>query len=218
MDDEAVGDRALAERPLQETGGVAMGLMVVVAGYLLGSVLPAVWFVKRRTGKAPLELGDNPGGAGVWRQAGPGPAVVTTVFDLAKGILPLAAAERLGIGGYWLAAAACAPVVGHSWSVFNGFKGGKGLAASTGALLYLSWREMLPAYALGAVVGLWKKWVPAVGIVALPVGLGLMLAHSVDPERVLIALSIVVLLVLRQVPWVVTNLLKRGQRPGWPPA
>jgi hypothetical protein len=45
-----------------------------------------------------------------------------------------------------------------------------------------------------------------------------MLAHSVDPERVLIALSIAVLLVLRQVPWVVTNLLKRGQRPGWPPA
>jgi len=77
-------------------------------------------------------------------------------------------------------------------------------------------REMLPVYALGAVVGLLKNWVPAVGIVALSVGLGLMLAHS--PERVLTASLIVVLLVLRQMPWAITNALKRRQRPGWPSA
>jgi hypothetical protein len=54
--------------------GVGMEPVVLVAaGYLLGSVLPAEFFVRWKTGRTPHEFRDNPGGGGAWRLAGPLP-------------------------------------------------------------------------------------------------------------------------------------------------
>ncbi len=186
-------------------GGVILGVLTVAGGYLLGSVLPAVWFVKRQTGKTPWEMGDNPGAAGVWRMVGPQWAVFTAAFDIGKGTIPVVMARCLNLKGLWLAASACAPVVGHNWSLFYGFQGGRGLATATGALLNLSWGEIWPAYILGILIAYWRKWAPAIGIVAFPVGLTLMLARSVDSSIVLAGLCVVLVVLLRQVPWLVSR-------------
>lgn len=180
-----------------------MGVITVAGGYLLGSFLPAVWFVKRSTGKTPWEMGDNPGAAGVWRLAGPKCAIFTAAFDIVKGVIPLTMARYLNLEGMWLAASACAPVVGHNWSLYHGFRGGRGLATSAGVLLNLSWSEMWPSYILGIIIAYWRKWAPVIGVVAFPVGLVFMLARCVERHKIIIAVCVMLVVLVRQIPWVV---------------
>lgn len=200
-----------------------MEWLIVAGGYLLGCLLPADWIVRRRTGHAPDQLGDNPGGAGTWRLAGPRWAVPVILLDIAKGALPVAAAEAWGLHGGWLALAAVAPVAGHNWPLHRRFRGGRGLAPATGALLWLAWPQMLPAYALGVVAALAGRWVPLVGVVAFPIGLGAMLWARLPYDRVAAAGAVMTAVALRQLPWLWQRLRQRvgpphaGQaRPGGP--
>lgn len=173
---------------------------LIICGYLLGSLLPAEWIVRWRTGHTLQELGDNPGAAGTWRQAGLPAALIVLLLDLAKGALPLLLARRLNIQESWLPAVGVAPVAGHNWPLYRRFRGGRGLGPASGALLVLAGRQMLPAYLLGAIAALWQRWVPAVGVVAFPLGLLLMRRSGVSPARMRTALAIMLAVVLSNVP------------------
>lgn len=188
---------------------VQVGFTLTVGGYLLGSVLPAVWIVRRKTGESPWELGDNPGGSGVWRLAGPIAGVSTILFDIIKGVIPVALAQKADLQGFWFIAVACSPVIGHNWPVFTGFKGGRGFACATGILLFLAWREMLPAYLVGVLCGLRKRWVPAIGVVGFPLGLSLMYFRSVPLLTVIASVAVMLLVGVRQIPWFITNVVRR---------
>ena len=179
-----------------------LGILLVVGGYLLGSLLPADYFVRRKTGKTPEELNDNPGGMGTVRRAGIGPGVATIIFDIGKGILPVAIAVRLALPEAWVALAAAAPVVGHSWPVWRGFKGGRGMAAATGASWYLGWPLMPIAYIAAALAGLLTfRWVPAVGLIAYPMGIAWMIADSYPADRIWAIGLLGVVLLVRELPW-----------------
>ncbi len=180
-----------------------MKLLVVAGGYLLGSFLPAVVFVKHRIGQTPWEIGENPGSAGVWRLTGPPYGILTGAFDIAKGILPVTVARQLGMEGWWFVASVCAPVIGHNWSIFYGFRGGRGLATAIGALLCVSWSEMAPACVAGIIASLITKWTPMLGVVAFPTGLILMMRREVEHDRIFAAVSVIFLLILRQLPWLI---------------
>jgi glycerol-3-phosphate acyltransferase PlsY len=186
-----------------------MGWILVIGGYLLGSLLPAEWIVRWRTGQTPQELSENPGGAGTWRLVGPWAAVLVLMFDLAKGALPLALAQRMELHQGWLIATAVAPIVGHSWPFYKGFRGGQGLGAATGALFWLAWSQMIPGYLLGGTLALWRRWVPFVPIIAFPAGLILMWLAEVPSEDVHLALAVMLMVALRQTGWVWQH-LKRG--------
>jgi glycerol-3-phosphate acyltransferase PlsY len=186
-----------------------VGLALTIGGYLLGSILPAVWIVRRKKGRSPWELRDNPGGSGVWRLAGPTAGLTTILFDIVKGVIPVALAQRAGLEGFWFVAATCGPVIGHNWPIYTRFRGGRGLACATGILFYMAWRDMLPAYLAGAVVALAKRWVPAVGVVAFPLGLLTMYLRPVEPLVLTASLSVVLLVAVRQVPWLVTSVIRR---------
>lgn len=187
-----------------------MHWIVVIGGYLLGSLLPAEWAVRHITGRTPHELGDNPGGAGTWRLVGPRWAVPVILFDILKGMLPVAAADRLGLSGEWLALAAVAPVAGHNWPFYKRFKGGRGLGAATGALFWLALPQMLPGYLLGAVVAWRQRWVPWIGVVAFPAGLALMAHAAVPADRARAAAAVMLTVALRQLPWLVSRLRLHG--------
>jgi glycerol-3-phosphate acyltransferase PlsY len=81
----------------------------------------------------------------VYRSLGPGLGILTLVLDMLKGALPVwllgatAIAERFPGGAEWcrVAVGFCA-IAGHVWTVFAGFKGGKGVATTAGVLLALS--------------------------------------------------------------------------------
>ncbi len=126
------------------------GFIVIIIGYLLGS-MPSAYIVTRLVkGKDVRQLGGgNVGGLNVFREVGPWSALAVGIVDTGKGATAVAIA-------YWLLAvpplfvllAGVAAVVGHSWMVFLKFSGGKGMGSAIGALavvmpLYGYWQGLL---------------------------------------------------------------------------
>lgn len=109
----------------------------LVIGYLLGSISAAV-LVARAAGVDIFKAGSgNPGFTNVWRVMGFKPGLVVLLGDMLKGVLAaLIGASWAGVGGMLLAA--IGSILGHSYSVFLGFRGGKGIAVAAGILLYVS--------------------------------------------------------------------------------
>lgn len=113
----------------------------VIAGYLSGSVLYAR-LMCRLFGKetALLQSKDaNPGTSNAFAYGGFACGVLTLAGDLLKGILPVWLYIRSGlpITPVPLALVLAAPVMGHAFPCFYGFRGGKGIAVSFGCLLGL---------------------------------------------------------------------------------
>jgi glycerol-3-phosphate acyltransferase PlsY len=101
-----------------------------------------LWF--RRVDVRALGSG-NLGATNVYRALGPGLGVATLILDVAKGALPVALVPQSPIaaqfpgGREWCTlAVGLAAVAGHVWTVFAGFKGGKGVATTVGVLLALA--------------------------------------------------------------------------------
>lgn len=112
-------------------------ILLVLLCYILGAI-PFSYIFSRVLGGVDIRAKGtgNVGATNVLRTLGIKIAVLALLGDLTKG----AAAAWLGLhfGGLNLAAAcATMAVVGHCWPVFLGFKGGKGIATSAGALLVL---------------------------------------------------------------------------------
>ena len=115
-----------------------LNALLVVAGYLLGSVSTAV-LVSRALGVADPRAGGsgNPGATNVLRLAGRRAAALTLAGDVLKGVVPVLAARFAGLPPEWVALVALAAFLGHLLPLFFGFKGGKGAATGVGALLAL---------------------------------------------------------------------------------
>jgi len=132
-------------------------LLVLVLSYLLGSLPTSIVVGRVAAGLDIREHGSgNAGATNVYRVLGLGPAVLTGVVDVAKGSLAVLVISGIHVGTQpQLSAdilkivAGGAAVAGHIWTVFAGFRGGKGMATAIGALLFIA-----PA-ALGAALGVW---------------------------------------------------------------
>lgn len=114
-------------------------ILAIGAAYLIGAV-PIGYLVGRAFGVADIRRhgSGNIGATNVLRTAGRVPGVVTLLGDVAKGWIAVAVAGRIGGDApSVLAAGAVAAVVGNCWSIFLGFRGGKGAATGLGALLRL---------------------------------------------------------------------------------
>lgn len=116
-------------------------LALVAFGYLLGSV-PSGWVVmKVYRNQDVRKLGSgNIGAANVFRAGGPGAFAATLIADGLKGFIPVLLGIVLGLGDQeiTLAAIGLAAVLGHTWPIYLGFRGGKGVATSGGVLLALA--------------------------------------------------------------------------------
>lgn len=134
----------------------------IPVAFLAGSI-PFGLFIARRHGINIREHGSgNIGATNVMRVVGKKPGAVCFVLDVAKGLIPtLAAGSIAGVSGVlkmdpliawlWLAVMA-ASVLGHMFSPWVGFRGGKGVATGLGSLLGV-W-PVLTVAGVGAL-GLW---------------------------------------------------------------
>lgn len=116
-----------------------MSVVAVLAAYLVGAV-PIGWLVARAFGVGDIRRHGSGtiGATNVLRTLGPLPGIVTLLADVLKGYLAVLLGSTLGGDQPVVsAAAAVAAVAGNCWSVFLGFRGGKGVATGLGALLPL---------------------------------------------------------------------------------
>lgn len=143
-----------------------MGIgFVVLAAYLLGSV-PFAVVVSRLLGlQDPRSYGSgNPGATNVLRSGSRKAAALTLLFDAAKGVV------AVWVAGHWgIMVAACAGLavfLGHVYSVFLRFKGGKGVATALGVLLALDWRVALCVLTVWLLVALITRYSSLAAILA----------------------------------------------------
>lgn len=116
-------------------------LALVAFAYLLGSV-PSGWVVMKVYRNLDVrKLGSgNIGAANVFRAGGPGAFAATVIADGLKGFIPVMLGIGIGLADQEIALCVIgsAAVIGHSWPIYLGFRGGKGVATSGGVLLALA--------------------------------------------------------------------------------
>ena len=113
-------------------------LLIPMLGYFLGAIPFGYILVKATTGGDIREAGSgNIGATNVFRKSRTVGAV-TFLLDAGKGYFAVEAAGWLGGDIRWQAAAAVAAILGHVFTVFLRFKGGKGVATALGVLLALN--------------------------------------------------------------------------------
>jgi glycerol-3-phosphate acyltransferase PlsY len=113
-------------------------ILLIVGGYLLGSV-SSTYLVGRWLGRKDLRKygSGSLGGSMVYEHVNRWAVVPVALFDIAKAALPAWLALWLGFGEVVAAAAGLAGAVGHNWSVFLRFRGGRGMATFVGVWLVL---------------------------------------------------------------------------------
>lgn len=124
-------------------------VILAAAAYLIGAI-PFGYLIARAKGVDIFKAGSgNIGATNVKRVLGPGPGNLCFALDVLKGLVPtLAAGFILGTLGHldarpitvwvWLLTP-IATVLGHMFSPYLGFRGGKGVATGLGALLGVFW-------------------------------------------------------------------------------
>ncbi len=121
-----------------------MPWLIVILGYLLGSI-PTAYIVGRLLKGVDIrQIGDgNMGAANTFRQLGPKAGVAVGMVDAAKGALAVIIAQVAGMSLATVLLTGAAAVIGHNWPVFLGFRGGRGEATTIGVLLVTITQPML---------------------------------------------------------------------------
>lgn len=151
-------------------------------------MLTALWvFIAYVSGSMPLSLwlgmlvlhtdirtyGDgNPGASNVFRAGGKFWGTLAMLLDGFKGAIPVwIAIYALGIEGWWLTGTALAPILGHAFSPFLKFKGGKALAVSfgiwAGLTLYQVPMVMGITFGIGLLIFTIEGWAVMLGMAAV---------------------------------------------------
>jgi len=119
---------------------MTMDLILIAAGYLLGSLSSAIIICRLLGLPDPRGQGSgNPGATNVLRIGGKKAAAATLIGDMLKGLIPVLIAKLLGADLAVQALVAVAAFLGHLYPLFFGFKGGKGVATALGVLLGIHW-------------------------------------------------------------------------------
>lgn len=122
-------------------------IIVTLVAYLLGSISFSVIISKKMAGFDVREKGSgNAGTTNMLRSVGKKAAVITLICDILKGVVSIGIAIIVGNiikdldKALLVQIAGILVVVGHTFPIFFGFKGGKGVATSLGVILMTNWK------------------------------------------------------------------------------
>lgn len=154
-------------------------LLWAIIGYFSGSI-PTGYCLGKLKGIDLTKIGSGSTGAtNVLRNLGKGPALITILVDVLKGFLPVFFALRLQNNTLVVVIAAVFCIVGHSKSIFLGFKGGKSSSVGLGVLIAVSWQVALITFFIWLIVVFVSRYSSLGSIIAVPlVPLWLYLLHK----------------------------------------
>ena len=196
---------------------------MIILAYLCGSLPFSVWLGKFALGLDVRRLGDgNPGAANIFKSGNKLAGLLALILDVSKAAVPVGLAYfNLDIRGLPMFLIAVAPILGHAFSPFLGFRGGKAIAATLGVWIGLTiWKASLPGV-VGALVGIalftppgWSVMLALAGILAA------LLIWLPDPLLLWVWLGVTIILVwthradlrrgLHLRPWLQKILLRPG--------
>ena len=174
-------------------------LLAAVCGYLLGSINWAI-IVTRAIFRKDIrsEGSGNAGATNVLRNHGRGPAILTTIGDIAKSMVAVVVGgwllvnlqlgdpqlsgykdwiyQNLSLVGGYIGGFFC--LLGHDFPVFYGFRGGKGVLTTLGMFLLLDWQAALACLVLFIIIVAISRMVSLGSILAIGCGAGLVFLKS----------------------------------------
>lgn len=132
---------------MEEKTMIVLYIVITILAYLLGSISFSVIISKKMAGFDVREKGSgNAGSTNVLRTVGKKAAILTLICDILKGVVAVGIAAIASLiwkeanGPLLIQLAAGAVVLGHTFPIFFGFKGGKGVATALGVLLICNWQ------------------------------------------------------------------------------
>ncbi len=141
-------------------------LFIFVVSYLIGSINLSIVLCKKIKGKDIRDLGSgNAGTTNTLRILGKGPAALTLLFDIFKGVICVVLAKLLTSTGWILDArlfvqiAAIGAILGHDYPIYYQFKGGKGVATSLGIIFAIDYRVGAVCLVFGLVIIAFTRYV-----------------------------------------------------------
>jgi glycerol-3-phosphate acyltransferase PlsY len=167
---------------------------IIILSYLIGSIPTSILLSKAVGGIDIREHGSgNAGGTNVMRVLGWKLGLTVIILDALKGVLAVVVVARLHYGNipfnnitpfddFTLVQiiAGISAVVGHIWTIFAGFKGGKGIATALGMLLMIITIDMLIAIGIFILVVTVSRYVSLGSIIgAITVPLTLVMRENV---------------------------------------
>jgi len=127
-------------------------VIAAISAYLLGSFPTALVIGKLRNIDITQHGSGNIGGTNAMRVMGARPGIIVMATDILKAALPTyVAAQVISLETWQVLTVALATVIGHNWSVYIGFRGGKGIACTIGACAVLFPVVLLVGFAVFAL-------------------------------------------------------------------
>jgi len=178
-------------------------ILFLLLTYLLGSIPVGYLLTKFYTGHNILELGSgNIGSTNVKRIAGKKVSLITQVLDMLKGLLPVALFlifQPVVFSPNYALMLALAAILGHDFSLFLKFKGGKGVNTTLGALVLLAPYSVFIAVALYFIVKWTFKYVSLGSIVlALTMPLVEIIGYGFTPKFYYILVCAILIIFLHR--------------------
>jgi glycerol-3-phosphate acyltransferase PlsY len=136
-----------------------IGPLTTVIAYLLGSIPFGYLIVRWQRGIDVRATGSGSIGAtNVMRNLGIMGFIATFMLDVGKGVLAVLLASKMTMENpTWVAAAACAAVLGHCFPVWLKFRGGKGVATGVGVFIAIAPLQVVLVLVIFAVlVAIWR--------------------------------------------------------------
>ena len=191
-------------------------IVIVLLAYLVGSIPSGIIINKIVKGIDIREHGSgNAGGSNVFRILGWKYGVLVIILDALKGSLAVILVARLYLGSFPFPnatpfddftlvqiIAGVSAVFGHIWTIFAGFKGGKGIATALGFLVTIITIDMILALAVFGIVVLVSKYI-SLGSLSAAVSIPIILAvrenvfgvdisgyHTILPFTIFLALLV----------------------------
>ena len=138
---------------------MVLKVITAIIAYLIGSVNFSVILSKKMAGFDVREKGSgNAGTTNMLRSVGKKAAALTLICDILKGIVAILIAMFIGWAfqvenqSLLVQIAGIAVVIGHTFPIFFGFKGGKGVATSLGILIMSNWQIGLICLVFGVIL------------------------------------------------------------------
>lgn len=187
-------------------------VFLVLAAYLLGAV-PFGYVVGRLCGVDPRREGSgNTGATNLARTCGLWAGILVLVLDFGKGFLPVFIAVSMHAPWPWVSLAGFAALVGHCYSVFLGFKGGKAVATTLGVFAAVA-PLPLAAGALLCVVAIAASGFVSLGSLALVTSMPLLLLAFQSPRFIPLSVAVLILVYWRHRDNI--SRLARGEEKPW---
>ena len=157
-------------------------IISLLAAYLIGSFPFGFWIAKLKGIDIRDHGSGNIGATNVFRNLGPRYGVLVLILDIAKGLLPVLIGssvilkkipidpavvnDKEALEGFVYVTLAISTIIGHNYTFWLGFKGGKGIATSAGALIPFLPEVLIGSFIIWIVVFFTSRYVALASILA----------------------------------------------------